>query len=57
MLANKMDEPAAKKNLAAFKRKTKEKPLELAAALGEGVPALKTQLFKRFFPGEKLLEI
>ena len=57
VLANKMDEPAAKKNLAAFKRRTKEKPLELAAALGDGVPALKTKLFKRFFPGEKLLEI
>jgi len=55
VLANKMDEPAAKKNLAAFKRKTKEKPLELAAALGEGVPALKTKLFRRFFPGEKRL--
>jgi len=53
--ANKIDEPAAKKNLAAFKRKTKEKPLELAAALGEGVPALKTKLFRRFFPGEKRL--
>ena len=57
ILANKMDEPAAKKNLAAFKRKTKEKPLEMAAALGEGVPALKTKLFKKFFPGEKLLDI
>lgn len=57
VLANKMDEPAAQKNLAAFKRKTKEKPLELAAALGEGVPALKARLFKRFFPGEKRLEI
>ena len=56
VLANKMDEPAAKKNLAAFKRKTKEKPLELAAALGEGVPALKAKLFKRFFPGHKLIE-
>ena len=56
VLANKMDEPAAKKNLAAFKRKTKEKPLEMAAALGEGVPELKTRLFKQFFPGEKLLD-
>ena len=56
VLANKMDEPAAKKNLAAFKRRTKEKPLELAAALGEGVPALMTKLFKRFFPGEKRVQ-
>ena len=51
-----MDEPAAKKNLAEFKRRTKEKPLELAAALGEGVPALMTKLFKRFFPGEKRVQ-
>ena len=56
VLANKMDEPVAKKNLAAFKRKTKEKPLEMAAALGEGVPELMTKLFKRFFPGEKRLK-
>ena len=55
VLANKMDEPAAKKNLAAFKRKTKEKPLELSAALGEGVEPLRTLLFQRFFPGEKPL--
>ena len=52
-----MDEPAAKKNLAAFKRKTKEKPLELSAVLGEGVPELKAKLFARFFPGETLLEL
>ncbi len=57
VLANKMDEPAAKKNLAAFKRKTKEKPLELSAALGEGVEPLKAKLFQHFFPGEKLLDI
>ncbi len=56
VLANKMDEPVAKKNLAAFKRKTKEKPLEMAAALGEGVLELMTKLFKRFFPGEKRLK-
>ena len=55
VIANKMDEPAAKKNLATFKRKTKEKPLEMAAALGEGVAELTTKLFKRFFPGDKRL--
>ncbi len=55
VLANKMDEPAAKKNLAAFKRRTKTKPLEMSAALGEGVPELKAKLFRKFFPGEKLL--
>jgi GTPase len=56
VLANKMDEPVARKNLAAFKRKTKEQPLELSAELGEGVPELKTRLFERFFPGEQRLE-
>lgn len=55
VLANKMDEPAAQQNLAAFKRKTGEQPLQLAAALGEGVPQLKTKLFRRFFPRQKLL--
>jgi GTPase len=57
VVANKMDEPAAKKNLAAFKRKTKEKPLETCAELGEGIAELKQMLFERFFPGETLLEL
>lgn len=57
IVANKMDEPAAAKNLAAFKRRTKEKPLEICAVLGEGLSALNKLLFKRFFPGEKLLVI
>ena len=52
IVANKMDEEAARKNLAAFKRKTKEKPLETCAELGEGIPELKQLLFDRFFPGE-----
>ena len=56
VLANKMDEPAAKKNLTSFKRRTKEKPLELSAALGEGVEELMKKLFKHFFPHEKLLK-
>ena len=56
VIANKMDEPASKKNLAAFKRKTKEKPLEMCAELGEGVPELKRMLCERFFPGEALLD-
>jgi GTPase len=56
VLANKMDEPIARKNLAAFKRKTKAQPLEISAELGEGVPELKTELFERFFPGEQRLE-
>lgn len=57
VLANKMDEPAARKNLAAFKRKTKEKPLAMSAELGEGVPELKARLFAQFFPGETILDI
>ena len=57
VIANKMDEPAAKKNLRAFKRKTKEKPLEMCAELGEGISELKDLLLARFFPGETLLEL
>ena len=52
VVANKMDGEAARKNLAAFKRKTHEKPLEMTAVLGEGVEELKEALFARFFPGE-----
>ncbi len=54
VIANKMDEPASKKNLTAFKRKTKEKPLKLCAVLGEGIPELRQLLFDRFFPGETM---
>ena len=57
ILANKMDEPAAKENLKVFRREIRRKPLELCAVLGEGVPALKTRLFKWFFPEDPLLEI
>ena len=57
VIANKMDEEAAKKNLAAFRRRTKEKPLPACAELGEGVDEVKRLLFDRFFPGEKLLEL
>lgn len=57
VIANKMDEPDSKKNLAAFKRKTKEKPLLMSAAFDEGVDDLKARLFERFFPGETLLEL
>ncbi len=56
VLANKMDEEVSKKNLTAFKRKTKEKPLLLSAELGEGVAELKSLLFERFFPGERRVE-
>jgi len=56
VVANKMDESDSKKNLAVFKRKTKEKPLEMAAAFDQGVEELKTHLFEYFFPGETILE-
>ena len=52
IVANKMDDPASKKNLAAFKRKIKELVLPIAAALGEGVEDVKGLLFGRLFPGE-----
>lgn len=57
VIANKMDEPDARKNLTAFRRKTKETPLEMAAAFDLGVAELKTLLFDHFFPGETLLEL
>jgi len=56
VIANKMDEPDAKKNLASFKRKTKEKPIQMAAAFDEGIEDLKSRLCEHFFPGETLLD-
>lgn len=55
VVANKMDEPDAKKNLTAFKRKTHEKPIPLSAVLGQGIDELKTLLCERFFPGQSLI--
>jgi GTP-binding protein len=46
VVANKMDLPAAKKNLAAFKRKHKVKVLAIAAQDGEGLEKLKLALQK-----------
>jgi len=57
IVANKMDEPDSKKNLTAFKRKTKEKPILMSAAFDEGVEDLKARLFEHFFPGETILEL
>lgn len=57
IVANKMDEANAAENLKKFRRKTKEKPIQISAALEEGIPALKKFLFDQFFPGEKLLNI
>ncbi len=55
VVANKMDEPDSPKNLTAFKKKTKEKPLKMSAAFDEGVEELKSRLFEYFFPGETIL--
>ncbi len=46
VIANKMDVEGAKKNLAAFKRSTKTKPVQIAAATGQGVPELKQMLYE-----------
>lgn len=46
IIANKMDAEGAKKNLTSFKRRTKTKPVAIAAATGEGVPELKQMLYE-----------
>ena len=40
VVANKMDLPEAKKNLARFKKKVKGRVLEMSAATGKGIPEL-----------------
>ena len=49
VLANKMDMPAAAENLKTFKRKTRLKPLAVAAGLGEGLDEIKEILYTQFF--------
>jgi GTP-binding protein len=45
VVANKMDEPEAEKNLKLFKRKIRKTPiLEIAAAFDEGIPEFKTAI-------------
>jgi GTP-binding protein len=56
VVANKMDLPAARKNLAAFKKATGLSPLPLSAATGKGIDALKAEMAAWFFPGETLLD-
>jgi GTP-binding protein len=46
IVANKMDLPAAKKNLAAFKRKHRARMLETSALAGDGLEKLKLALRK-----------
>jgi len=52
LVANKMDLPAAKKNLAAFTRATKLKPLPAAAATGLGLAELKARLYDAIIRGD-----
>ena len=56
VLANKMDEPAAMKNLKEFKERTGEKIYEISAGLGEGLEPVKAFLYKHFFETGKVLE-
>ena len=46
IVANKMDLPAAKKNLAALKRKHRVRVLKLSALAGDGLEELKLELKK-----------
>jgi predicted GTPase len=49
VLANKMDEPAAAKNLKEFKERTDETIYEISAELGEGLEPVKEFLYGHFF--------
>lgn len=49
VVANKMDMPVAAENLKLFKRKTRTKPLEISAGLGEGLEQIKEVLYEQFF--------
>lgn len=52
--ANKMDEPAAEKNLKAFKRKVRKVPvLTMAAAFDEGIPEFKDAIRQAVEQAEK----
>jgi GTPase len=52
--ANKMDEPAAEKNLKAFKRKVRRVPvLPMAAAFDEGIPQFKDAIREAVEQAEK----
>jgi GTPase len=52
--ANKMDEPAAEKNLKAFKRKVRKVPvLTMAAAFDEGIPEFKDAIREAVEQAEK----
>ena len=44
VVANKMDVPAARKNLAAFKRKHRVRVIDISALTGDGLEKLKKAL-------------
>lgn len=46
VVANKMDAPEAEKNLTAFRRKTRTKPIPVSALTGEGIDKFKDALIK-----------
>lgn len=46
VVANKMDMPEAAKNLSAFRRKTRTKPIGISALTGEGIAHLKSALIE-----------
>lgn len=49
VLANKMDEAAAKENLTRFEQQSGEQPLPLIAELGEGIDPLRDRLYDVLF--------
>jgi GTP-binding protein len=51
VLANKMDESAAAKNLVVFKQETGLDPLPVSAGLGDGIEKIKDILYRHFFDG------
>lgn len=52
VVANKMDEPGAVDQLKAFSKRTKVKPLQISALLGEGLDVLRKEFFSFAFPAE-----
>jgi GTP-binding protein len=51
IVANKMDLPEAAPLLKEFKRRTRQKVLQLSAETGLGIAELKTALYNHFFAG------
>jgi len=51
IVANKMDLPEAVENLKGFKRRTRQKVLQISAQTGLGIAELKQALYDHFFAG------